>query len=206
MECKFKIWRDGKEQNIVYKLPKAEFSDDLIPSQSFDKDPEYVMAGGFVFVPLSEAYLRSWGGNWRQRAPFRLAYYDMDKVRPERPQRVVLSQVLPNEANIGYEGLRNAVIDEVNGVKIKEISDIVTALKSPVNGFDVFKFSPGEPIQQAVLDASTMDQANQQIMSRYHIPADHMLNPPVVPEAVITSPAPTLTSTPAPKPKSKPKQ
>ena len=179
MDCKMKIWRDGKEQDIVYKLPKAEYSDELIPEQLFDQDPEYVMAGGFVFVPLTNPYLRSWGMNWRQRAPFRLFYYNMDKVTPERPQRVVLSQVLPSEANIGYENLHNTVIDEINGIKIKQIGDIVTALKSPVGGFDVFKFESSEPDQWAVLDAGEMDQANQEIMTRYHIPTDHVLNPVV---------------------------
>jgi hypothetical protein len=107
----------------------------------------------------------------------------MDKVTPERPQRVVLSQVLPYPANIGYESLRNTVIDEVNGIKIKRISDIVTALKSPVNGFDVFKFASGEPVQQAVLDASDMDEINQEIMAHYHIPTDHVLNADSAPMA-----------------------
>jgi hypothetical protein len=196
MECKMKIWRDGKEMDVVYKLPKADFADNLLPYQSFDQAPEYVVSGGFVFVPLTDAYLRSWGPNWRQRAPFRLGYYDMDKVTPEHPQLVVLSQVLPNEINIGYEGLRNAVVDEVNGVKIKSISDIVTALKSPVDGFDVFKFAPGESVQQAVLDASTINQADVQIMNRYHIPTDHMINPPPEPETV-AAPTPTTAPTPA---------
>ena len=193
MDCKLKIWRDGKEQDIVYKLPKADFSDNLVPYQSFDQDPEYVMTGGFVFVPLTEAYLRSWGPSWRQRAPFRLTYYDMGKVTPEHPERVVLSQVLPNEINIGYEGLRNAVLEEVNGVKIKQIADLVTALKTPVNGFDIFKFAPGEPIQEAVLDASQLDEANVQIMARYHIPSDHLINPatPVENAATASTAAPS---------------
>ena len=161
MDCKLKIWRDGKEMDIDYKLPKAEYTDELVPEQLFDQDPEYVLAGGFVFVPLSEPYLRSWGPTWRQHAPFRLSYYNMDKVKPERPQRVVLSQVLPYPANIGYESLRNTVVDEINGVKIKQIADIVTALKTPVNGFNVFKFEAGETVRQAVLDASEMDDATQ---------------------------------------------
>jgi hypothetical protein len=176
MESHLKIWRDGKELDIVYKLPKAEYTDELINEQLFDQDPEYVLAGGFVFVPLSEPYLRSWGPTWRQHAPFRLNYYNMAKVTPERPQRVVLSQVLPYPANIGYEGLRNTVIDQINGVKIRRISDILTALKTPINGFDVFKFESGEPIQQAVLNASEMDRATQEIMAHYHIPSDHVLN------------------------------
>lgn len=176
MDCKMKIWRDGKEQDIVYKLPKADYADELIPNQWFDKDPEYVLAGGFVFAPLTNAYLRSWGVNWRQRAPFRLFYYNMDKVRPDRPQRVVLSQVLPDPINIGYESLRNTVIDEINGIKIKTIGDVATALKSPVNGFDVFTFAPGEPVHQAVLDATQIDHANLAIMTRFHIPKDQVIN------------------------------
>jgi hypothetical protein len=171
-----KIWRDGKEMDLVYKLPKAAYSDELVQSQLFDQSPEYVMAGGFVFVPLSEPYLRSWGADWRQHAPFRLGYYENDKVTPERPQRVVLAQVLPYPSNIGYESLRNMVVDEINGLKIKQVADIVTALRSPVDGFDVFKFEPGESIRQVVLDASEMDQMNQEIMAHYHIPADHVLN------------------------------
>ena len=68
-ECHMKIWRDGKEQEVVYKLPKAEYGDALVPSQSFDQAPEYVLTGGFVFTPLTEAFLRSWGANWRQGRP-----------------------------------------------------------------------------------------------------------------------------------------
>jgi len=175
-ECKIKVWRDGKEQDIVYKLPKAEFSDNLVPFQSFDRDPEYVLTGGFVFVPLTNAYLRSWGASWRQKAPFRLFYYNMDKVRPERPQRVVLSQVLPDPINLGYEGLHNAVIDEINGVKIKQLSDIITALKTPQNGFNIFKFEAGESVQMVVLDAANLNDVNRQIMATYHIPVDHVID------------------------------
>ncbi|MEJ0000144.1 MAG: hypothetical protein WDO13_13825 [Verrucomicrobiota bacterium] len=174
---KFKILRDGKEMDLTYTLPRAAFTDELLPEQSFDQAPEYVMAGGLVFVPLSENYLRSWGPGWRQRAPFRLTYYDEDKVKPERPQRVILAEVLPNPANIGYEGLRNLVIDEVNGVKIKRIADILTALKTPQGDFDVFTFDPGQSIHQLVLDATDINQVNEQIMARYHIPTDHVLNP-----------------------------
>jgi hypothetical protein len=193
MDCKMKIWRDGKEMDIVYKLPKAEYSDELVANQSFDQDPEYVIAGGFVFTPLTNAYLRSWGSGWRQRAPFRLFYYNMDKVKPDRPQRVILSQVLPHPINIGYEGLRNTVVDEINGIKIKTIADVATALKSPVNGFDVFKFAASEPTRQAVLDAGEIDHATATILENFHIPRDHVFNPPATPtsaDSPITSAAP----------------
>ena len=175
-DCKMKIWRDGKEMDITYRLPKAEYSDELVPSQTFDQVPQYVLAGGFIFVPLTDDYLRSWGADWRQRSPFRLFYYNMDKVTPKRQERVVLSQVLPDAVNIGYENLRNAVVDQINGMNIGKIADVSTALKSPINGFDIFTFAPGEPLHEAVLDASALDSANENIMVRFHIPYDHVLN------------------------------
>lgn len=173
--CRIKIWRDGAEQTIVYKLPRAEYSDELVPQQSFDHPPEYVMTGGMVFVRLTDAFLRSWGPTWQQRAPFRLGFYETGKVKPDRMQRIVLSQVLPAKLNLGYEMLHDEVVDEINGKKISQISDVLEALKSPVNGFDVFKFAPGEPTEMAVLDASEVDAANRDIMTRFHIPADHFL-------------------------------
>ena len=176
MTCKLTIWRDGKQQVINYQLPKAEYSDELVPSQSFDQVPQYVLAGGFVFVPLTANYLRNWGPDWRQHAPFRLSYYTQGKVTLERSERVVLSQVLPDPVNLGYETLRNTVIDKINGINIRTIADVATALKSPQNGFDVFTFSPGEQMHEAVLDASALDDANTKIMARFHIPTDHVLN------------------------------
>ena len=176
--CQIKVWRDKKEQTITYTLPRAEYTDELVPEQSFDHPPDYVMAGGFIFVQLSDAFLRSWGPTWRQRAPFRLGYYETAKVKPDRPQRIVLSGVLPARVNLGYEMLRDLVVDEVNGVKIGKMSDLVAALKEPVNGFDVFKFAPAESTGMAVLDASGIDDANQEIMTRFHIPTDHVINPP----------------------------
>jgi len=174
--CKIKIWRDGKEQTITYKLPRAEYADELVPEQSFDHPPDYVLTGGFVFVKLSDAFLRSWGANWRQRAPFRLGYYETEKVKPDRSEIVVLSGVMPAHVNLGYEMLHDCVVREVNGVKIGKMADLVSALKSPVNGFDVFKFAPGESTEMAVLDATQVDQTNQEIMTRFHIPTDHVLN------------------------------
>jgi hypothetical protein len=105
----------------------------------------------------------------------------------------VLSQVLPNEINLGYEGLRNTVVDEINGIHIKRIADVVTALKSPVDGFDVFKFEMGETVTQAVLDASEIDRSNQEIMTRYHIPTDHVLDQAFVQDgAANPSPSPVV--------------
>jgi hypothetical protein len=195
--CQMKIWRDGHAMDVTYKLPLAEYSDELVPEQSFDHAPQYVMTGGLVFVRLTDAYLRSWGADWRQRAPFRLGFYETGKVKPDRKERVVLSEVLPDKINLGYEMLHNEVIDQVNGRKISEISDLYDALKSPVNGFDIFKFASGETTEAVVLDASEVDAANQAIMTKFHILEDHVLR---TDDAGTAPTAPAASSAPAPTP------
>ena len=71
----FEVWRDGKTLSVTLPLPPARYSDALVPDRVFDRSPEYLVAGGLVFQPLTTDYLRSWGEEWRRTAPFRLRYY-----------------------------------------------------------------------------------------------------------------------------------
>ncbi|HMO65976.1 MAG TPA: hypothetical protein PKE47_12270, partial [Verrucomicrobiota bacterium] len=58
---RMKILRGGQEQTVEYVLPKAEFTNELVPRQAFDRDPEYLIAAGLVFQPLDQPFLRGWG-------------------------------------------------------------------------------------------------------------------------------------------------
>src|SRR5439155_7023182 len=85
---------------------------------SFDQEPEYLIAGGLVFQPLTKDFLRSWGQDWERRAPFRLAYFRNQDPTPERPAIVILSQVMPDLYNIGYQDSRQLVLEKVNRQKV----------------------------------------------------------------------------------------
>ncbi len=88
-KVRMKILREGKELEIQYTLPKADFSVELLPMFVFDKEPEYLVAGGLVFQPLHQPYLRGWGDDWRRRAPFRLVYASSEGPTKERPTLVI---------------------------------------------------------------------------------------------------------------------
>jgi len=75
--------------DITYKLP-GEFSDNLVPTNPSTRI-RIRHGRGFCFHSLTEAYCAA-GAELAPAWPFRLSYYDMDKVTPERPQRVVLSR------------------------------------------------------------------------------------------------------------------
>ena len=168
---KLKVWRDGKTQEINYTLPKADFTDNLVTDRPQGAEPTYLIAGGLVFVPLSAEYLSSWGKDWQRNAPFRLVFYNNQK--PEKAQRslIVLSLVLPDFYNIGYQerNAQNLVLNKANGLRIDTLKSLANALKSPENGFHVFEFKKGSALRKIILDAEKLDAANQRIAKRYRI-------------------------------------
>jgi len=173
--ARLKVWRDGRAQDVVYRLPKAEDAARLVPEAPFEQEPEYVIAGGLVFQPLTKNYLRSWGQDWERRAPFRLAYFRSQDPTPERPAVVILSQVLPDFYNLGYQESRQLVVEKVNAQKVNYLSDLQQALKKPVNGFHILEFTKGETLQKIVLDAATLDAATKRVLDRYGIDKESVI-------------------------------
>jgi len=170
---RLKIWRAGHAQDVVYRLPKAEDAARLVPEAPFEQEPEYLIAGGLVFQPLTKNFLRGWGQDWERRAPFRLAYFRNQEPTPERPAIVILSQVMPDLYNIGYQDSRQIVLEKLNGQKVNYLADLQRALKKPLNGFHIFEFMKGDTLQRIVLDAAKLDEATKRVLDHYGIENDH---------------------------------
>ena len=168
---KFKVWRDGETQEIDYTLPEADFTGNLVMDRPEDTEPTYLIAGGLVFVPLSAEYLSSWGKDWQRTAPFRLVFYNKQKPEKAQSSLVVLSLVLPDFYNIGYQerSVQNLVLDRANGRRIDTLESLANALKSPGDGFHVFEFKKGSALQKIILDAEKLEEANKRIAKRYRI-------------------------------------
>lgn len=175
-EVPMKIWRDGKLMEIKYALPKADYAEETIPDQNFDELPKYLIAGGFVFQPLNLPYLKSWGANWQRSAPFRLAYLKQSIPEDDREAIVILSMVLPDQFNLGYQSIRNLIVYEVNGKKIVHLTDIEEALKNPEDGYHIIRFSKGDSPGRIILDAAEMDRATQRIIRQYGIEKDRQID------------------------------
>ena len=130
-----------------------------------------LIAGGLVFEELTQTYLESFGKDWRDRAPFKLSYAAANPepfIAQGRRKLVFLAGVLPSESTLGYDGVGGALLDRVNGVEIKDIKDLDTALQSPKDGIHVFELD--EVPYKLYLDAKQAQQDNEVLLpQRYRI-------------------------------------
>jgi hypothetical protein len=129
--------------------------------------------------PLNKPLLRSWGDDWKRRAPFRLVYYDNEFPSPERASLVVLSFVLPDAYNLGYQDLRAQAVERVNNQPVRTVAEVKAALAKPVDGYHIVELVRGDATRRLVLDAGQMNQATARILERYGIPkAENVLDTP----------------------------
>lgn len=173
---KIRLSRGGTELTVDYVIPPARYEDELVPRERFDGPPAYLMAGGLVFQPLAQPFLRGWGDDWRKFAPFRLQYYQYAPAPDGRESLVVLSGVLPDEINLGYQDAGMLVVDKVNGRVIATLADLREALGTPQDGgVHRFEFMPGRNLQRLYLDATTLDAATKRVVEAYGLPAAERL-------------------------------
>ena len=169
-EMKMRIWRDGKSMEASYRLPKFQYSNGLVPYAVRDQEPEYLIVGGLLFQPLTDSYLQSWGAEWKRNAPFRLYYYNNEEPTKERPALVLLSHVLPDAYNIGYQDQKYLVIHKVNGQRVSRLPELRDALQKPVNGFHVLEFVHGDSLCRIVLAAGDAErEATARVVQQYGI-------------------------------------
>lgn len=178
-DVKLKVWREGQLLDLTYRLPQYAYSTAVVPFGVYDQPPEYFILGGLVFQPLTHPYLQRWGSEWERRAPFRLTYYTSDEATKEQPSIVVLSQVLPDPYNIGYQEQRYQVLEKVNGRRVTNLTELRAALESPQEGFHILDFLPGESAQRVVLGANGADRAaTQRVLQRFGIESESVIAPP----------------------------
>lgn len=160
------IWREGRQQKVSYRLPRADFEKEIIPDQRYDLAPEYLIAGGLVFQPFDGPLHDSFAGN----SPILLDAYASNPPTEERAGLVLLTMVMPDEFTRGYESARYLMVDQINEQTIHTLDDVLAALGAPDNGYHVIRFMQEDSLQYMVLDAEAMSSATQRVLQHYSIP------------------------------------
>jgi PDZ domain len=164
-----KILRQGERSEVDMPLRRMAADDDKVPPYVHGRGPDYAVSGGLVFQELTVPYLATWG-DWARRAPTRLLVaYDREGAEPtpETPRIVLLSSVLPDPCNLGYQDLRDLIVTAVNGIRVGRLDDLRRAFAEPKDGFHIVEFIPGQGPTRIVLSAAEVDAAAVRIRTLY---------------------------------------
>ncbi len=132
--------------------------------------PPWLIEGGFIFRDLSGDYLRAVGGNWLMRANARLVrLFLLGREDPALSgERVpLLVAVLPDEINIGYQEISDAVVTHVNGEPVQSLADILEIRKR--DGF-IHRVRISDLHIDLVLNREQLTAANARIAAQYRLP------------------------------------
>ncbi|XP_028762295.1 protease Do-like 2, chloroplastic [Neltuma alba] len=166
------IIRGGKPMKAKVVLnPRVH----LVPYHIDGGQPSYLIIAGLVFTPLSEPLIEeecedSIGLKLLTKARYSLARFKGEQI-------VILSQVLANEVNIGYEDMSNQQVLRFNGTRIRNIHHLAHLVDSCKNKYLCFEF---EDNYIAVLEREEAAAASSCILRDYGIPSERssdLLNP-----------------------------
>ena len=159
------VLRDGEIVDVSFPLQPLEL---LVPRSQYDMLPSYFIYGGLVFQSLSRDFLTTWD-SWWDKAPkeFLHLYYSGTRSKGKL-EVVILTRVLADEVNVGYEDLSGVSIVSVNGQDPADMRDFVSLVESSVAMVEIKTSSQGV----IVMDPKEARAANESILTRYHIPRD----------------------------------
>lgn len=171
-EVKFTVWREGKPVELAGKAQRIDAAGMLVPWYEYGNQPEYIVIGGYVIQKLTRDYLEMWGEGWEGKTPPHLYHYLHNKAfepTDKRQQIVVLSYVLPTDINLGYHMLGRLVIRKVNGVEVRNLSEVLSVLTGNTNSpFHTLEFEQENPT--IVIPREGLPAADQRIAEQYGIP------------------------------------
>ena len=82
---------------------------------------------------------------------------------------MLLSSVLPDVANLGYQELRDLIVERVNGRPVPNLAALRQAFGSASSGFHVIEFLSGQGAARIVIDAAEADAAGERLHRAYGV-------------------------------------
>jgi S1-C subfamily serine protease len=170
-EIELRVLREQERRDL--RIPMQLFPRFRIYRRSYDEQPRFFVYGGLVFVPLEREVLLTLG----QDVPSDLSYecYLRPLLDPQgaRDEPVVLLRRLEHAVNADLPWAGNLVVDRVNGRPVTSLADLVAAIESNREPFQVFEF--GYFGRFAVLDRVEAERARREILELYGLPSDRRL-------------------------------
>lgn len=171
-KVKLDFIRDRKPQSATITLKR--FLPYVKLGLQYNQRPHYLVYAGLVFQPMDRNLMDA----HNIRDPLTSYVFDnymTKKIYEERPEVIILTNVLPDEVNTYLAGYQHSIVDEINGMKIKSLKDVKEALakKDAKEAFVRIKLlEKGRPL---VLKRELAEAAHPRIMKTYNISGDSYL-------------------------------
>lgn len=167
--AELKVRRDGELMIIPVKLKNWDVL--MHPRTEYGLRPEYLVRGGYVFVPLTSNYMRY--GGFRSDLPYWFSefYVSISETRPGQEQLVILSRVLRHDST-RYRNYRNEIVRTVNGKPVRDFKQFVEMLGGAERAVIEFEGVNEEPL---VLDRKKIEEVQDAILKAYGISEDRYL-------------------------------
>ncbi|MES2569907.1 MAG: trypsin-like peptidase domain-containing protein [Verrucomicrobiota bacterium] len=166
---KFALLRDGKPAEVEVKFTGAW--PHTMQSNSYEKQPEYVLFGGLLFQPLSRNLMAAYQFS-NPRIDYFFDTYITKEVYKEHPDLIILTSLLPDPINTYFGEFREGIVDEINGKKVKTLRELAEAFAEKTDFYVVKFVGIGRPL---VLERAAVEAASQRIKKRYNVPEEQNL-------------------------------
>jgi len=126
------LWRGGQALTADVTLSRQEESTRLVPNYQFGKAPNFLIKGGMMFQELTRPLLEAYGEEWEARAPLNFldAFANPEAYQAEHDRMICLTGVIPTQATMGYESIRNLMIKKVNGKPVRSMKELIRAFQA----------------------------------------------------------------------------
>jgi S1-C subfamily serine protease len=172
---KVTVWREGKELALLATSRHIARLENR--RNRYGVAPRYVVYAGLVFMPLDTELLKVWGRAWINTADRNLVWHHLfrEAEDPESADRevVVLTRILRHVANSQLTFAGPVAVDKINGVPIRSLKDVVTALEGNHERFHHLQFEGAAGIE--ALDREKAGAAHAEILKQYAIRRDRNL-------------------------------
>jgi len=166
---KFDLLRNKQPMTVTIKLYKPWPY--AIQGHSYDVRARYVLYGGLLFQPLNLDMLEAYRATDLRLRHF-FEYFTVEQIYLQHPDIIVLSNILPDPINTYLAPYRGAIVDEVNGKKIRTLDELANAFAQAPEQLVIRMIGDGPPL---VLDRNKVEAARERIKKRYNVAKEQNL-------------------------------
>lgn len=171
------ILRDGKKKMLSIEMKRAA---PLIARLGEAPAPLYYTFGGVVFQVVTDGYLKS----FRSYPPYELVRYRdslsggpyrttlSNEISNQREEIVVISSLLADEVNRGYEHFSNSILASVNGTSITNLAQLIQEIESSEAPYLRLVLENGAVM---IFDTTEVRERNSGILEKYNVYRDRSL-------------------------------